>query len=85
MTRCEIAAVWFIDRRMKTEGGGPGVRQGTPRTDWLYRVVLAPSLSRKQSSQCSLAAGVSLPQQWSLSNEPWMRTCILLHHLSSEV
>lgn len=22
MSRCEIAAVWFSDRRMKTEGGG---------------------------------------------------------------
>lgn len=22
MSRCEIAAVWFPDRRMKTEGGG---------------------------------------------------------------
>lgn len=22
MSRCEIAAVWFRDRRMKTEGGG---------------------------------------------------------------
>lgn len=24
MSRCEIAAVWFPDRRMKTEGGGGG-------------------------------------------------------------
>ena len=41
-----------------------------PQTDWLHRGVLALFLSRKQSSRCSLAAGVSLPQQWGLFNEP---------------
>lgn len=88
MSRCEIAAVWFPDRRMKTEGGGGAEewwRGATPWTDRLHRAALAHSLPRKQSSRCSLAAGVSLPQQWSLFNEPSRRTCILLPRLSSEV
>lgn len=89
MSRCEIAAVWFPDRRMKTEGGGGEAEEfgggGISRTDWICGAALAHSLPRKQSSRCSLAAGVSLPQQWSPFNEPSMRTCILLPHLSSGV
>ena len=64
------------EEEQEKDGVGGG---GAPWTDWLHRVVWALSPLRKQSSRCSLAAGVSLPQQWSLFNEPSMRTCILPH------
>lgn len=91
MSRCETAAVHCSDtvkewrRRQQGQKTDEGGGRGTPWTDRLQRAVFALSLPRKQSSRCSLAAGVSLPQQWSLFNEPSMRTCILLLRLSSEV
>lgn len=67
------------------EEGGGGGEEWTPWRDWLHKAVLAPFMSRKQSSRCSLAAGVSLLQQRSCFNEPLMRTCILPPHLCCEV
>lgn len=67
------------------EEGGGGGEEWTPWRDWLHKAVLAPFMSRKQSSRCSLAAGVSLLQQRSCFNEPLMRTCILPSHLCCEV
>lgn len=65
--------------RRRTEQRGNTVNQQAPQTR------LARSLPRIQSSRCSLAAGVSLPQPWSPFNERSMRTYILLPQLSSEV